>query len=221
MLEEHARRRRAERLRDARALERATRADAEVDISAAMRSGGVRAGAAVDGSSRELREQVRRLRHDAELLDGASIESREALVAVLRDVAGAFDKELRWTSDRMVRHAEPVSRSLLGNLHFEVDGLAKSMRAALRGACRALRGKLLPTDPTEVLSSAMGAALRKDQLKWLQGCCGVIFPHCLVCVFDPTAQDELDESPWTVLETGTAAAGGQLVVDRVKPPGVD
>ena len=41
-----------------------------------------------------------------------------------------------------------------------------------------------------------------DQLRWLQGCCGVLFPNCLVCVFDPSKQDETETNPWTLLESG-------------------
>ena len=149
----------------------------------------------------EMRDLVRRMRHDAELLRlHSAMQAREALAVALRSLDSDLRKEVRWTSDRLIRHTEARDFALLKDLHLEVGGLQKSMARALRGACRSLRGKLLPEAPTALAESAHMGSLRKDQVRWLQGCCGVLFPHCLVCIYDPGSQDDVEVTPWTVLE---------------------
>ena len=149
----------------------------------------------------ELRELVRRLRHDAEVMRMKSaMEARELLTRSLRTLDTSLTKEVRWTSDRLIRHTEARDMALLKDLHLEVAGLKKAMHKNLRIAVHSLRGRLLPTQPTELLATKLQGDLRKDQVRWLQGCCGVLFPHCLVCIFDPSSQDDVEHSPWTILE---------------------
>ena len=162
-------------------------------------------GAVAELPARELREVVKRQRHDAELLRlRSALEARELLAKVLLELGGAFDKETRWTRDRLVRHTQSVhDPRLIDSLHFEVNGLSKAVHKILRTSCRALRGRLLPATPEDPKNATKrGGTLRMDQLRWLQGCCGVLFPNCLVCVFDPSKQDETETNPWTLLESG-------------------
>lgn len=105
-----------------------------------------------------------------------------------------------------VRGGEGDERLQLA-LQSEVEGLQQSMQRALRLACRTLRGQLLPCTPDSIekVGARREQALGADQVKWLQGCCGVLFPHCLVCVFDPAKQDLAKDSPWTVLSSALDA----------------
>lgn len=102
-------------------------------------------------------------------------------------------------------------------LQSEVEGLQQSMQRALRLACRTLRGQLLPCTPDgiEKVGARREQALGADQVKWLQGCCAVLFPHCLVCVFDPGKQDLASNSPWTVLSALDAKAISVRPDDRL------
>lgn len=220
-----------------------------------------------------LREELQQLRHDSALYRvRAALEARELLVPLLADLTTAFDKELRWTSARMARHATADGRALskpthlsstqlnptqvkpsqpklsqanpsqpqlkaweglkpkkaaaeprfqssqppsskadkedaelLGALQREIDGLRQSMHRALQLACRTLRGRLLPIDPSrqgalddDATQGPGGGRLGAEQLRWLRECCTLLFPHCLVCVFDPCAQDDARSSPWRV-----------------------
>ena len=140
------------------------------------------------------------------------------LATALRDLDVSLDKELRWTSDRMIRHTEARDPALLREMHLEVAQLRTSVHKALRVACRALCGKLLPTSaPSDVIASGQADALRKDQVRWLQGCCGALFPHCLVCIFDPTNQDDATVSPWTVLDVVPEAAALAVQTAQKRP----
>ena len=181
------------------------------EMQAVVRAAGTAAGGRVsDLPSRELREEIRRLRHDAELLRlKAAMESRELLASQLSALRKAMEKEVRWTSDRIVRHTEAhgesksaigSKRELLDALHGEMKAFQACMDRALTAAHRALRGRLLPSKPTALLGADR---LASDQVRWLQSCCGVLFPKCLVCIFDPT---RVDTSPWTVLEAEAAKA---------------
>ena len=167
-------------------------------------------------SPHDLCKQIQQLRHDGELLRlRSSIEARELLIQNFGEFSLSIEREIMWTKNRMVRFCSS-SPDLLASLHAEVDGLSKAIHAALRKACRGVRGKMLPTKLTPLLNPApRGAAIRKDQLHWLQACCGLIFPHCLVCIFDPAAQDELDEGPWTVLEA-CAPAVSEILAEPSK-----
>ena len=170
----------------------------------------------------ELRELVRRLRHDAEVMRMKSaMEARELLTRSLRTLDTSLTKEVRWTSDRLIRHTEARDMALLKDLHLEVAGLKKAMHKNLRIAVHSLRGRLLPTQPTELLATKLQGDLRKDQVRWLQGCCGVLFPHCLVCIFDPSSQDDVEHSPWTILEAIDEAHAAPLALQAAtKRPGM-
>lgn len=170
-------------------------------------------GVVADLPARELREVVKRQRHDAELLRlRSALEARELLAKVLRELGGAFDREVRWTSDRLVRHTEAYDRKLIESLHFEVGGLTRAVHKILRTSCRALRGRLLPETPADPKhATKRGGTVRMDQLRWLQGCCSTLFPNCLVCVFDPAKQDETESNPWTLLESGAYSTLAQAL----------
>ena len=171
--------------------------------SAVHAAGRVHGGVVEDLPAMELRDLVRKQRHDAELLRlRSALEAREGLAVFLREIGAVFTKEVRWTSDRLVRHTEAYDHKLIESLHFEVDGLRRAVHKALVHASRALRGRILPVSPAPPTQTKRGGTVRKDQLRWLQGCCGVLFPHCLVCIFDPSKQDDTETNPWTLLESG-------------------
>jgi len=98
---------------------------------------------------------------------------------------------------------------LLPALQSEVAAMQQSYHRALHLATRTLRGRLLPSKPTTMLDEGMPlGSLDSSQARWLQQACTVLFPHCLVCVFDPCSQDlESRESPWTVLSAAPQALG--------------
>jgi hypothetical protein len=61
----------------------------------------------------ELRVEIRQLRHDAELIRVQSaLESRELCARLLGELSISFDKEARWTADRIVRHVIADGRAL-------------------------------------------------------------------------------------------------------------
>ena len=180
-------------------------------------AGGAHSQPIEDVSAAELREIVRRLRHDGELLRlRSAMEARELLTRSLRSLDASLSKEVRWTSDRLIRHTEARDLELLKDLHLEVGGLQRAMHKALRLAVHSLRGRLLPANPTEVLAANLPGTLQKDQVRWLQGCCGVLFPHCLVCIFDPASQDDIEHSPWTILEAIEEAQAAPLALQALK-----
>ena len=61
----------------------------------------------------ELRVEIRQLRHDAELVRVQSaLESRELCARLLGELSISFEKEARWTADRIVRHVIADGRAL-------------------------------------------------------------------------------------------------------------
>jgi len=149
----------------------------------------------------ELRNEVRQLRHDSELLRiRAAIESRERLQAWISTLETDCSKELEWTSDRLHRH---VSAARDPSLHSAVQGEAQQqaqrMVRKFHLARRQVRGQLLPHSPAVPPMATANTALSETQMVWLRSCCAVLFPRCLICVFNPQAQDDAKHSPWSIL----------------------
>lgn len=148
----------------------------------------------------QLREEVRRLRYDCELVRlREAIASRQAMGDGLDALHRQNSSDVAWARGRLHGRiaevvvgrsdAAAVEQRLLRAMEEEMGALELRLRRAHDAAARELRSQVLATQPNAALklASTAGTAMQR---RWLQAVCEQLFPRCLVCVFDPSSATE-------------------------------
>ena len=138
----------------------------------------------------------------------------------------SFVQQARWLGDRMLRHGlSPPPHAMPGQgrgppaeaapsdvpldrrvVHAELQSFVQRVDRDLGAARRGVQSQLLELSsalppPLAVRSDQTG--LTQAQQRWLQECCAVLFPRCLVCLYDAQAQDDVS---WRVISPDPDAA---------------
>ena len=174
-------------------------------------------------NAKELRSEVTKLRYELELARvREAIDCRDAAAAALAALRRQFEAHVTRADERLgasVHRSEVLSGgdggggggesrggdgggdgggvSSAARVSEELAAMWQRMLREFGSTSRTLRGQLLreaPSAPSPPLDSAAAASRR-----WLQNCLAQVYPRHLVCVFDPAAADDEQQSAWHVV----------------------